>query len=175
MRWGTLLNVALSGLLASGCASDRVVKPAQTIHTSAVLFQTQLTSFQATLKALQSAKQDWIAANNQQHDQSQRATRRLQITEDISEAGSPADVFKILQAQANADVAAMTAPPAAAPSAAPMSLPIDQVGSAAKAVGELAKAPGTKADIEFLRNFANSVNKDFSTPKPATPAAAKKP
>jgi hypothetical protein len=173
MRWNLLLSLGLSTMLACGCASDRVLQPAQTIHISATLFQTQLNSFQATLKALQSAKQEWIAANNLQRDHALTATRRLQITQDISEATGPTDVFRILRTQANAEVTAMTAAPPASPSAAPVSFPIDQVGSAAKTVGELAKAPGTKADLEFLTDFAKSVNKDLRAPKAATPAASK--
>jgi hypothetical protein len=173
MRLTRLLSVGGIALLANGCAADRVVKPAQTIHSSTTVFLTQLTAFQTTLQALQSAKQDWITANTSGGEQAVAATRRLQIMQDVSESGSPEKVFYTLQAAAQADVSAMTAAPAAVPAAAPMSLPIDQVGSTAKAVGDLAKAPGNKADIQFLTDFTKSVNKDLGAPKSATPAAAK--
>ncbi len=173
MRWGVLPYVGLLVVLVSGCASDRVVQPAQTIDKSITAFQTQLSSFQTAVRALQSGEQGLIAANNVQRDHSLTATRRLQIAQDVSGAGSPTEAFKILQTQANAEVAALTAAPVSAATPGAVSLPVDQVGNVAKAVAALAKAPGTKADLEYLGNFAGSVNKDLSAPKQATPAASK--
>jgi len=160
-------------VLTAGCASDRVVRPAQTIQTSISVFQTQLSLFQTSIKTLQSGEQSVIAANNVQRDRSLTETRRLQITQDVSEAGRPSEVFKTLQTQANVEVTAMTAAPVSAPKFAPVTLPVEQLASVANAVGQLAQPPGTKADLQYLGDFIMTINKDLSAPKAVTPAAGK--
>ncbi len=66
MRTNALLFLGLAMVLTAGCASDRVVRPAQTIQTSISVFQTQLSLFQTSIKTLQSGEQSVIAANNVQ-------------------------------------------------------------------------------------------------------------
>jgi len=165
--------LGLTTVLIAGCAADRVVQPAQTIQTSISVFQTQLSLFQSSVEALQSGEQSVMVANNVQRDRALAETRRLQITQDVSEAARPSEVFKALQSQAKVEVAAMTAAPVSAPKFAPVTLPVEQLASVANTVGQLTKSPGTKVEIQYLIGFVNTINKDMSAPKPATPAAGK--
>jgi hypothetical protein len=167
--------LASSSLVLSlcSCAADRVTEPAKTIGTAVSAFQAELSTFQDTVKTYQSDEQTIATGNLVQRDQAVTATNQLQIEWALRQAGGPADIFKTLQQQGAAAVAAIVTP-ATAPSAPVfVTLPLDKLASVAKDMDQIAKPPGTKADLQFLVNYGSAVSQQMgAASKPPAPAAA---
>jgi hypothetical protein len=60
-----------------------------------------------------------------------------------------------------------------------VTFPIDKLGAVAKTMDQLAKAPGTMADLEFVVSYGSSVNTQLKAiedkAKPTTSAAGSAP
>jgi hypothetical protein len=154
------LGVALC--LLAGCASSRVVEPAQTIAKSVAAFQADLSNFQKATQQLQQGQATLATGNDVIRKSSAHALDQLQTAQALAEASTFEAMLKILQTQANTHLDALVSPPAAEAALASASLPIEQLGTATQMVQKIAKPPSTHAELQFLADFAKTTNADLS-------------
>jgi hypothetical protein len=154
------LVVAL-GLL-TGCASSRVVEPAQTIAKSVAAFQADLSNFQKATQQLQEGQATLATGNELIRKSSAHALDQLETAQALAEASSFDAMLKILQKQANTHLDALISPPAAEAALASASLPIEQLGTATRMVQKIARPPSTREELQFLADFARTTNADLS-------------
>ena len=167
-RFASLL---LAGLLA-GCAADRVAPHAKAMETAVTGFQADLSKFHDMMKLEQAGKADLAKSEADSTAETNLAVLRAQTEWALRSANGPADIFKTLQAQADAGAVSATA--ATPPSTAAMST--DKLADVAKSLHAIAQDPDGKADLEFLINYATTIKKQMdaaaAAAKPvATPAA----
>jgi len=167
-----LLSFAVTGLLLSGCATDRVVAPAKAVAPVVSGMQADLSRFDTEVKTLQSGEASLTASNNLVRDLAAASTRQTETAWQVAESSGTTEAFKVLQDQANAEVAALLVPsvqPASAPSA---TMPLDKLGSVSTTLNQLSKTPNAKAELQSLIQFGTQVNQDLSTAKSAPAGGA---
>jgi hypothetical protein len=167
-----LLPVAVAALLA-GCASDRVVTPAAQIRPSIVSLQTGLTQFQNDVSLTQKGEAAEATERSARTSEADQYVRRVQTEWALQKAAGPAEAFKTLQAQGDAETVAMLA--SAAPAPAPAKMPVDKLATVIKALDEIADAPGTNANLDFLVRYGTQVKGQMdktSAPPTGTGTAA---
>jgi hypothetical protein len=165
-------SFCVAGLLLSACATDRVAGPAKVVAQVVSGMQADLSRFDTEIKTLQSGEASLTAGNNLVRDLAVASTRQTQTAAQVAQSPSTTEAFKLLQDQANAEVAALLAPTAQAASATSATLPIEKLGSVASTLNQLSKPPNAKADLESLINFGTQVNSDLSTAKSAPAGGA---
>lgn len=100
------------------------------------------------------------------------ATNKLQTEWALRQARGPADIFKKLQEQGAAAVAAIITPSLAPSAPVSVSLPVDKLASVAKDMDQIAKPRGTRADLQFLVNYGSAVSQQMgAASKPPAPGA----
>ncbi len=157
---------AVSGLLLSACATNRVAEPAKAVAQVVSGMQADLSRFDTEVKTLQSGEASLTASNSLVRDLAATSTRQTQTAWQVAQAPSTTEAFKLLQDQANAEVAALLAPSARAASATSATLPLEKLGSVSSTLNQLSKPPNAKAELESLIQFGTQVNQDLSTAKP---------
>jgi hypothetical protein len=165
-------SFAVASLLLSACATDRVAEPAKIAAQVVSGMQADLSRFDTEVKTLQSGESSLTAGNNLVRDLAVASTRQTQTAWQLAQSPSTTEAFKLLQDQANAEVAALLAPSSQATSATSATLPLEKLGSVSSALNQLSKPPNAKADLESLITFGTQVNKDLSTAKPAPAGGA---
>ena len=177
-----LLYLVCSISLLAGCAADRINGSAKTIGTEVSKFQGELSSFQDGMKILQDDEQARIAGTNTRRDFAISSSRQLQVEWSITRAKSELEVFSALQSQGHDETARLTAPAVPASKSTPVTLPLGKLGAVAATMDGISKPPGTKADLEFLLNYAKDVNNQLKNvgdkasvaPQTSGPAASAK-
>jgi hypothetical protein len=165
--------------LSGGCAADKISGPAKTIGDEVGTFQGALSSFQDDLNGIQDDERATITGTATRGDTAIAVTKELQVEWVTARAKSETDIFTALQNQGKDELTRLLAQATQPTLPASVTFPIDKLGAVAKTMDQLAKAPGTMADLEFVVSYGSSVNTQLKAiedkAKPTTSAAGSAP
>jgi uncharacterized protein (DUF1697 family) len=158
----TLSVFGLAAALLTGCASSRVVEPAQNIASAVAAFQADLSNLQRATRELQQAQASLAAGNDTFRAVAADALDKMKADEALAEASGFDSMLKLLQTRADARLAAQISPPAAEAALPSVRLAIEELGIVTQMVKAIAKPPRTRDEIRFLADFAKQTNADLN-------------